>query len=105
MTPLEGIIEAEGLAAPDELPRHLLGELHTEGFERTEEWWSPGDATVWADAQRQTGVDEAILSEVLECLNDPALVRLFARPPGVAEAWRERSLECVLDGSWITGAD
>jgi hypothetical protein len=50
-------------------------------------------------------VDEAILSEVLECLNDPALVRLFARPPGVAEAWRERSLECVLDGSWITGAD
>jgi hypothetical protein len=50
MTPLEGIIEAEGLAAPDELPRHLLGELHTEGFERTVEWWSPGDATVWADA-------------------------------------------------------
>ena len=69
----------------------------------TVEWWSPGDAAAWADAQRQAGVDEAILSEVLGCLNDPALVRLFARPPGVAEAWRERSFEGVLDGRWITG--
>ena len=36
-------------------------------------------------------------------MNDPALVRLFARPSGVAEAWRERPFECVLDGKWITG--
>ena len=67
------------------------------------EWWSPGDAAAWASARRGAGADEAVLSEVLGCLNDPALARVFARPSGLAEVWRERPFEGVLDGMWITG--
>ncbi len=68
------------------------------------EWWPSGDAVAWADAQRQAGAREAVLSEALGCLNDPALARVFARPPGLAEVWRERPFEGVLDGIWISGA-
>ena len=67
------------------------------------EWWSAGGAGAWASAQRQAGADEAVLTEVFECLNEPALARLFARPPGLAEVWRERSFEGVLDGVWVSG--
>jgi len=67
------------------------------------EWWSPGDAVAWAGARRQAGADEAVLSEVLGCLGDPALARVFARPAGIAEVWRERAFEGVIDGMWITG--
>lgn len=67
------------------------------------EWWIPEDAAAWAGAWRQAGVDEAVLSEVLKCLEDPALARVFVRPPGMAEVWRERSFDGVLDGVWITG--
>jgi hypothetical protein len=67
------------------------------------EWWSPGDSGSWEEAQRRAGVDEAVLNEVLGCLNDQAVGALFARPQGIAEVWRERSFEGVLDGSWITG--
>jgi ATP-dependent helicase/nuclease subunit A len=37
------------------------------------------------------------------CLRAPALARVWARPEGRAEAWRERSFEAVLDGDWVTG--
>jgi len=67
------------------------------------EWWPAGDAGAWAGARRQAGADEAVLSEALGCLNDPALARVFARPPGLAEVWRERPFEGVLDGIWISG--
>ena len=67
------------------------------------EWWSPGDARAWADAQRRAGADEAALEEALGCLAAPGLSRVFARPTGIAEVWRERPFEGVLDGRWITG--
>jgi ATP-dependent helicase/nuclease subunit A len=67
------------------------------------EWWASGGAAAWADARRQAGADEAALSECLACLNDPALAWVFARPSGLAEVWRERPFESVLDGVWITG--
>jgi ATP-dependent exoDNAse (exonuclease V) beta subunit len=67
------------------------------------EWWAPADADAWTAAQRGACADEAALSEVLGCLNDPALARVFARPPGPADVWRERPFEGVLDGMWITG--
>ena len=67
------------------------------------EWWSPEDAAAWAGARRQAGADEAVLCEALGCLADPALAAVFARPPGLAEVWRERAFEAVVDGVWITG--
>ena len=39
MTPLEGLLEAEGLAEPDALTAHLLGGLHAEGFAGTLARW------------------------------------------------------------------
>ena len=67
------------------------------------EWWNPSDAAAWADARRQAGDNEGVLTEFLACLTEPSLARLFARPNGLAEVWRERPFECVLDGVWITG--
>lgn len=67
------------------------------------DWWHPELAGAWVDARRQDGVHEAALSECLACLNDPELVKVFARPSQNAEVWRERSFESVIDGVWITG--
>ena len=39
MTPLGGLLEAEGLAAPEALTRSILGQIHAEGFERTLDGW------------------------------------------------------------------
>jgi len=39
MTPLGKLLAADGLAAPEALTRRVLGQIHTEGFERTMESW------------------------------------------------------------------
>ncbi len=39
MTPLGGLLRAEGLAEPETLTRRVLGQIHSDGFERTMESW------------------------------------------------------------------
>lgn len=40
MTPLRGVLAAEGLLAPEQVKRRLLGEIHADGFERTLAGWA-----------------------------------------------------------------
>jgi len=53
-------------------------------------------ATEWAALGRAG-------EEALACLRAPALRDIFARPPGMAEVWRERAFEMVCDDAWTTG--
>ena len=39
MTPLGGLLQAEGLTEPEALTRIVLGQIHAEGFERTMDAW------------------------------------------------------------------
>jgi ATP-dependent exoDNAse (exonuclease V) beta subunit len=67
------------------------------------EWWNPGESAAWVADWRERPADEAALEECLACLGDPQLSWIFARPTGIAEVWRERAFESVVDGVWITG--
>jgi len=68
------------------------------------EWCEePEDADRIEAAWRGRGAMPAAVSAAAACLRAPALVRIWARPAGRAEAWRERSFEAVLDGAWVTG--
>ena len=50
-------------------------------------------------------VGKAARAEVMACLSAPTLADVFARPAAasLAEVWRERPFEIVLDGVWVTG--
>ncbi|MDP3073276.1 MAG: UvrD-helicase domain-containing protein [Opitutaceae bacterium] len=39
MTPLRGMLEAEGWGTPGQITRGFLGQIHDSGFERTMEYW------------------------------------------------------------------
>ncbi len=69
----------------------------------TVEWWEAGKSAAWAARRSNEGAEEAALAEVLNCLNNTGLATVFAHPGGVAEVWRERAFEVVLDGVWLTG--
>jgi ATP-dependent exoDNAse (exonuclease V) beta subunit len=69
----------------------------------TVEWWDPVVGEAWTTARRKEGMAERVVTEALECLNAPALAEVFRRPAGLAEVWRERAFEVVLDGTWVTG--
>lgn len=70
----------------------------------TVEWWHTSDAAGWAAARRGEGANENALAEALACLAEPALAAAFIRPASaVAEVWRERAFEVMLDETWVTG--
>jgi ATP-dependent helicase/nuclease subunit A len=73
------------------------------GLFATVEWWSGEGRERWIEARRAEGFAESALAEVLGCLDEPALTPVFARPAGLAEVWRERAFEAVLDNIWVTG--
>ncbi len=63
--------------------------------------WADADetkrlATVW----REGG---AAAREALACLGAKQLAAMWAKPDGLAETWRERAFEIVLDETWVTG--
>lgn len=69
----------------------------------TVEWWEEGKSAAWAATRRNEGAEETALAEVLNCLNNTGLATVFAHPGGLAEVWRERAFEVVLDEVWLTG--
>ncbi len=66
------------------------------------EWADTGEAgrraATWA-------VRGAAGELALACLSAPVFASVWARPSGanLAEVWRERAFEIVLDGAWVTG--
>jgi ATP-dependent helicase/nuclease subunit A len=63
-------------------------------------------AAQWAarDGALRLGSGQAV-EVALACLRAPELASVWVRPPAaaVAEVWRERAFEIVLDGAWVTG--
>lgn len=49
------------------------------------------------------GLGVNAVTEVLACLQAPALLDVWKRPAVGGEVWRERTFEIVLDQVWITG--
>jgi hypothetical protein len=62
--------------------------------------WGGAEAERIAAGWRERG---AAGEEALASLRAPGLVRVWTRPDGNAEVWRERAFEIVLAGDWVTG--
>ncbi len=66
------------------------------------EWSTGKEPAERARTWRERGEQEAAVTEVLACLNSPALRAVWARGSR-GEVWRERAFEIVMDGRWVTG--
>jgi ATP-dependent helicase/nuclease subunit A len=62
--------------------------------------WHEGDAGA---ATLPASLPAAAATEARACLAAPALAEVFIRPTALAEVWRERAFEAVIDGSWVSG--
>ena len=67
------------------------------------EWWDEALAGLWIAARRAGGADPAAVDEVVAVFRDPGLARVFTRPKGPTELWREQAFDTVCDGAWVTG--
>jgi ATP-dependent exoDNAse (exonuclease V) beta subunit len=60
----------------------------------------------WLDGEwgGQEGVNNPEAhSMVRACLESPEVARLFTKPEGMTEVWREKRFDLVLGGEWISG--
>jgi ATP-dependent exoDNAse (exonuclease V) beta subunit len=64
------------------------------------EWAGPDEIKRLAAAWREGG---AAAQEALACLAARQLAEVWAKPDALAEVWRERAFEIVLDEVWVTG--
>jgi ATP-dependent helicase/nuclease subunit A len=64
------------------------------------EWGGPDEIKRLAAAWREGG---AAVQEALACLGARQLAEVWAKPHALAEVWRERAFEIVLDEVWVTG--
>jgi ATP-dependent exoDNAse (exonuclease V) beta subunit len=68
------------------------------------EWCgAPEEAVRLEAAWRGRGVEAGVADAAAACLRAPEFHRVWRRPYGSAEVWRERPFETVLDGAWVTG--
>ena len=67
------------------------------------EWSAPTEAAAWAMRWRDRGEAPALVTAAAKCLAAAELARVWHRPSGRPEVWRERAFEIVLDGAWVTG--
>jgi len=61
------------------------------------------DAERYREAWAARGIDPQAVALASAGLRAPEFARIWARPEGRAEVWRERSFEAVLGGAWVTG--
>lgn len=71
-------------------------------------WWPEVDLTAAVAAWRAGGEwEDAVLdsaeAHVRDALAAGEIAAALARPAGVAEVWRERSFDVVVEGTWVTG--
>ena len=64
------------------------------------EWAGTDEIKRFTAAWRDGG---AAAQEALACLGAKQLAGVWANPGGLAEVWRERAFEIVLDEAWVTG--
>ncbi|HWA08358.1 MAG TPA: UvrD-helicase domain-containing protein [Opitutaceae bacterium] len=69
------------------------------------EWGGGEETAALAEEWATRGPENPATEEALACLRAPELAQVWARPAGasMAEVWRERPFEVVLDGAWVTG--
>jgi RecB family exonuclease len=67
------------------------------------EWAALGDPEKLAAAWAARGARPDATKAALACLRAPELADVWVRPAGLAEVWRERAFEVVLDGAWVSG--
>lgn len=63
-------------------------------------WAEPRGTEAWARKWVGTG---AAGQEAADCLAAEALQAVWRQPSAVAELWRERAFEAVIDGAWVSG--
>jgi hypothetical protein len=65
--------------------------------------WSDGlNVANWAAALKERGHREDIVDDVVGFLREPGAIGVFKRPAGRWETWRERGIEAMIDGTWIS---
>ncbi|PTX91730.1 UvrD-helicase domain-containing protein [Opitutus sp. ER46] len=67
------------------------------------EWADAAGVGRWAAAWQARGEPEELIAAATAALRAPELAPVWQCPDGLAELWRERSFEIVLDRAWVTG--
>ncbi|HXH86846.1 MAG TPA: hypothetical protein VNI35_08450, partial [Nitrospira sp.] len=66
------------------------------------EWSDSVDIDRWAESATNEGADPAAVKEAVSALMRPEFETVFVRPGKDWEAWRERALEAMVDGVWVS---
>lgn len=66
------------------------------------EWMDEMDATKWAADAKERGNQADVVDAVARFLRGSVAAGIFGRPGAGWEAWRERGLEAMIDGTWVS---
>jgi hypothetical protein len=65
--------------------------------------WSDGlDVAKWAVASKKRGFTASVVDEAAKTLSAPSFAEVFKRPGDGWEVWRERGIEALIDGRWLS---